>query len=54
MSTPAALSAPGPYRRDETPLVHTARIYAEFVRVGFVNTLAYRLRYYTGTVTYLI
>jgi ABC-2 type transport system permease protein len=31
-----------------------ARIYAEFVRVGFVNTLAYRLRYYTGIVTYLI
>jgi len=32
----------------------TLRIYAEFVRVGFVNTLAYRLRYYTGIVTYFI
>jgi viologen exporter family transport system permease protein len=31
-----------------------ARTYAEFVRVGFVNTLAYRLRYYTGIVTYFI
>jgi ABC-2 type transport system permease protein len=31
-----------------------ARVYAEFVRVGFVNTLAYRLRYYTGIVTYFI
>jgi len=30
------------------------RIYAEFIRVGFVNTLAYRLRYYTGIVTYFI
>ena len=54
MNTPAALSAPGPFGRDETPVVHMARIYAEFVRVGFVNTLAYRLRYYTGIVTYLI
>jgi len=31
-----------------------ARVYGEFVRVGFVNTLAYRLRYYTGIVTYFI
>ena len=54
MSSPVALSAPGPFGRDETPLVHMARIYAEFVRVGFVNTLAYRLRYYTGIVTYFI
>jgi len=28
--------------------------YLEFTRVGFVNILAYRLRYYTGIVTYLI
>jgi ABC-2 type transport system permease protein len=28
--------------------------YAEFVRVGFVNILAFRLRYYTGVLTYLI
>jgi viologen exporter family transport system permease protein len=31
-----------------------ARVYGEFVRVGFVNTIAYRLRYYTGIVTYFI
>ena len=31
-----------------------ARIYGEFVRVGFVNTIAYRLRYYTGIVTYFL
>ena len=54
MSIPAALPVRGPFGRDETPLVHVARIYAEFVRVGFVNTLAYRLRYYTGIVTYFI
>jgi len=30
------------------------RVYSEFIRVGFVNTLAYRLRYYTGIVTYFI
>jgi len=41
---PAPGSAPG----------QVLRIYAEFVRVGFVNTLAYRLRYYTGIVTYFI
>jgi ABC-2 type transport system permease protein len=28
--------------------------YLEFSRVGFVNTLAFRLRYYTGVITYLI
>jgi ABC-2 type transport system permease protein len=37
-----------------TSLARAARVYAEFVRVGFVNTLAYRLRYYTGIVTYFI
>ncbi len=30
------------------------RIHAEFARVGFTNMLAYRLRYYTGVVTYFI
>src|SRR5947209_15985462 len=28
--------------------------YAEFIRIGFVNILAFRLRYYTGILTYLI
>src|SRR5713226_1639633 len=28
--------------------------YLEFTRVGFINILAFRLRYYTGIVTYLI
>ena len=28
--------------------------YSEFIRIGFVNILAFRLRYYTGILTYLI
>jgi len=35
-------------------LKRSLRVYAEFGRVGFVNTLAYRLRYFTGIVTYFI
>jgi ABC-2 type transport system permease protein len=31
-----------------------ARLYMAFARVGFVNILAFRLRYYTGIVTYFI
>ncbi len=49
-----ALSLPGPPRHDGLSLAESCRVYAEFVRVGFVNTLAYRLRYYTGIVTYFI
>ena len=30
------------------------KTYVEFVRIGFVNILAFRLRYYTGILTYLI
>ena len=40
--------------RRGTNFVQRGRVYAEFIRVGFVNTLAYRLRYYTGIVTYFI
>jgi ABC-2 type transport system permease protein len=29
-------------------------LYLEFARIGFVNILAFRLRYYTGILTYLI
>jgi ABC-2 type transport system permease protein len=32
----------------------TLGTYLEFARVGFVNILAFRLRYYTGIITYLI
>lgn len=28
--------------------------YAEFTRIGFVNILAFRLRYFTGIITYLL
>jgi len=40
--------------RPFAPLWRFLRLYAEFARVGFVNTLAYRLRYFTGIVTYFI
>jgi len=40
--------------QSEFSLGAVARIYGGFLRVGFVNTMAYRLRYYTGIVTYFI
>jgi len=43
-----------PLRGTRLSLGKTARLYWAFARVGFVNTLAYRLRYYTGIVTYFI
>jgi viologen exporter family transport system permease protein len=49
-AAPAALAAPA----GRTSLRAQARTYGEFIRVGFINTLAYRLRYYTGIVTYFI
>jgi len=42
------------FERSSFAPIRTLRVYAEFARVGFVNTLAYRLRYYTGIVTYFI
>ncbi len=51
---PSDMAAP---RRGQGPGVAVgkwARLYWAFMRVGFVNTLAYRLRYYTGIVTYFI
>jgi ABC-2 type transport system permease protein len=50
--TAETIGGPGP--RAQFALVRQSRVYAEFVRVGFVNTLAYRLRYYTGIVTYFM
>ena len=32
----------------------TAAVAQEFARIGFVNMLAFRLRYYTGVITYLV
>jgi ABC-2 type transport system permease protein len=39
--------------RRPSPL-RTLKTYYEFIRIGFVNILAFRLRYYTGIITYLI
>jgi ABC-2 type transport system permease protein len=36
------------------PLGASLAAYREFMRIGFVNILAFRLRYYTGILTYLI
>lgn len=36
------------------PLSRRARHIREFARIGFVNIAAFRLRYYTGILTYLI
>lgn len=35
-------------------LLSTAGVYATFIRTAFLNILAYRLRYYTGIVTYTL
>jgi len=48
-----AFAAP-PLARSPALLPRALRPYAEFVRMGFVDTLAYRLRYYTGIATYFI
>jgi ABC-2 type transport system permease protein len=45
---------PIPGRRASPSLGKVVRLYWAFARVGFINTLAYRLRYYTGIVTYFI
>lgn len=51
----AALPVPvGPGSEDEFSLAQQCRVYLEFARMGFIDTLAYRLRYYTGIVTYFI
>jgi viologen exporter family transport system permease protein len=49
---PLPLASSPPPRRP--PWLAALRTYGEFVRMGFVDTLAYRLRYYTGIVTYFI
>ena len=45
---------PIPGRRASPSLGKVVRLYWAFARVGFINTLAFRLRYYTGIVTYFI
>jgi ABC-2 type transport system permease protein len=54
MGASDTVNVPGTSGRQDGSLARSARVYAEFVRMGFVNTLAYRLRYYTGIVTYFI
>ncbi|MGC2530679.1 MAG: ABC-2 family transporter protein [Candidatus Acidiferrum sp.] len=47
-----AQTIPLPVRKPS--LLAGLKIYREFIRIGFVNILAFRLRYYTGIITYLI
>ena len=49
MSTAPQLPAPTP-----AVLWPALAAYCEFARIGFINILAFRLRYYTGILTYLI
>jgi len=48
----ATQTFPLPVRKPS--LLAGLKIYAEFIRIGFINILAFRLRYYTGIITYLI
>jgi ABC-2 type transport system permease protein len=50
----ADIANPIPSKRPSPSMGRVGRLYLEFARVGFVNTLAYRLRYFTGIVTYFI
>ena len=49
-----AAARSGDRRKRVRPPMNTLAAYLEFARVGFVNILAFRLRYYTGIITYLI
>jgi ABC-2 type transport system permease protein len=51
---PAEAANAVPKQKPSSSLERVVRLYWAFARVGFVNTLAYRLRYYTGIVTYFI
>ena len=35
-------------------MTNTLTLYLEFTRITFIKMLAYRLRYYTGDVTYVV
>jgi len=52
--TPRDIANLLPGRRPSASIGKLVRLYWAFARVGFVNTLAYRLRYFTGIVTYFI
>ena len=50
----AEISRPIPREGPSTSMGKVVRLYWAFARVGFINTLAFRLRYYTGIATYFI
>jgi ABC-2 type transport system permease protein len=51
---PEAITHSTSIKRRRVSLGALMRVYWAFARVGFINTLAYRLRYYTGIATYFI
>ena len=51
---PDTAAHPAQSARGSHSIWNPVRLYLEFARVGFLNTLAYRLRYFTGIVTYFI
>lgn len=51
---PEAITHSTSTKRRRVSLGALMRVYWAFARVGFINTLAYRLRYYTGIATYFI
>ena len=51
---PRDAAHPIPGKRPSPSISKVVRLYWAFARVGFINTLAFRLRYYTGIVTYFI
>jgi ABC-2 type transport system permease protein len=51
---PPGIAIAVPNNRYSPAFARTVRLCLAFARVGFVNTLAFRLRYVTGIVTYFI
>ena len=51
---PADVTNPLPGKKAWPAVRKEVQLYWAFARVGFVNTLAYRLRYYMGIVTYFL
>ena len=51
---PAQIPPAAPGKKLSLSIAKSLRLYGAFARVGFVNTLAYRLRYVTGIITYFI
>jgi len=54
METAGDLLVGGKHRGRGSSAVHLFAVYKAFIRNAFLNMLAYRLRYFTGIITYLL